>query len=104
MLQEMHPHLFLLMELTLGLWNQQNLIPNSGHTNSTVPVCETMLEFVFALETLFGLVVGGGLPYGECPDFLLARNAILDALQPEKKIMADRDYNDPIILTFLLEM
>ena len=37
----------------------------------------------------------GGLPCGEWPDLRLARNAILEALRPGEKIMADRGYNDP---------
>ena len=38
----------------------------------------------------------GGLPCGEWPDLRLARNAIIAALQPGGKIIADRGYNDPI--------
>ena len=102
MLQEMHPHLFLLMELTLGLWNQQSLIPNGGHTNSRVPVCVMRLEFVFVLETLFGLTAA----------FLAANGQIFDLLEMQFWKLSDQEKRlwqivvttILIILTFPLEM
>lgn len=36
----------------------------------------------------------GGVPCGEWPDLRLARNAIVEALQPGEKVIADRGYND----------
>lgn len=36
----------------------------------------------------------GGVPCGEWPDLRLARNAVLDSLQPGERIIADRGYND----------
>ncbi len=36
----------------------------------------------------------GGLPCGEWPDLRLARNAIIEALLPGERIVADRGYND----------
>ena len=77
----MHPHLFLLMELTLELWNQQSLIPNGSHTNSTVPVCVMKLEFVFALETLFRLMAA----------FLAANGQIFDLLEMQFGKLSDQE-------------
>ena len=37
----------------------------------------------------------GGLPCGEWPDLRLARNALIDALLPGERVVADKGYNDP---------
>lgn len=36
----------------------------------------------------------GGVPCGEWPDLRLARNALIEALRPGERVIADRGYND----------
>lgn len=43
----------------------------------------------------------GGVPCGEWPDLRLARNAIIEAIQPTEFIIADRGYNDAQYFDFV---
>jgi hypothetical protein len=92
MLQETHIVQFLLMELILKSWNHQKLIQNGGPTNSMAPICDMRLAFASAPGTLFGILEDFHEAKGRL--LRLARNAIIAALKPGEKIIADCGYND----------